>query len=86
MNITVLGAGSWGTTLAILLAEKGHRVVLWSHNPEKAARLAIDRENKDYLPNAPFPESLSISSDILDASGGKEIIVVATPHKKCAKL
>ncbi len=82
MNITVLGAGSWGTTLAILLAEKGYAVTLWSHNPEKAARLAADRENKEYLPNAPFPQSLSISSDILDASGGKEIIVVATPAQK----
>ncbi len=79
MNITVLGAGSWGTTLAILLAEKGHRVVLWSHNPEKAMRLAAERENKEYLPNAPFPELLTMSSDILEASSGKELIVVATP-------
>jgi glycerol-3-phosphate dehydrogenase (NAD(P)+) len=82
MNITVLGAGSWGTTLAILLAEKGHRVVLWSHNPKKAARLATDRENKEYLPGAPFPESLSVCSDILEAAHGNELIVVATPAQK----
>ncbi len=82
MNITVLGAGSWGTTLAILLAEKEHRVVLWSHNPEKAACLAAERENKEYLPNAPFPDSLSVCSDILEAASGKEIIVVATPAQK----
>ncbi len=82
MNITVLGAGSWGTTLAILLAEKGHRVVLWSHNPEKAARLASERENKEYLPNAPFPEFLSVSSDILEAASGRELIVIATPAQK----
>lgn len=82
MNITVLGAGSWGTTLAILLAEKGHRVVLWSHNPEKAMRLATERENKEYLPNAPFPELLSVSSDVLGAASGKDLIVVATPAQQ----
>ncbi len=82
MNIAVLGAGSWGTTLAILLSEKGHRVVLWSHNPEKAARLAAERENKEYLPNAPFPPLLSVSADIIDAARDKDLIVVATPAQK----
>lgn len=79
MNITVLGAGSWGTTLAILLAEKGHRVALWSHNPEKAKRLEAERENREYLPNAPFPETLCVTADLLDAAREKEMIVVATP-------
>ncbi|MCS6988596.1 MAG: NAD(P)H-dependent glycerol-3-phosphate dehydrogenase [Chloroherpetonaceae bacterium] len=82
MNVAVLGAGSWGTTLAILLAEKGHRVALWSHNPEKAKRLEAERENKEYLPNAPFPPNLCVTADILDAAREKEMLVVATPAQK----
>jgi len=49
-KIAVLGAGSWGTALAILAARNGCRTLLWGHNPEHMAALAQDRENKRYLP------------------------------------
>ena len=54
-QIAVIGAGAWGTTLAIRLAEAGRAVVLWAHTPGAAAELASDRQNRRYLPDAAFP-------------------------------
>lgn len=56
--ISVLGAGSYGTALAIALARNGHRTLLWSHRPEQVATLAAERCNKVFLPDAVFPDSL----------------------------
>ena len=57
MNVTVVGSGGWGTALAIHLCKNGHRVTLWSHNPEKAAALAATRRNP-MLPGVPLPPEL----------------------------
>jgi len=61
-NITVLGAGAWGTAVAIALAAR-HDVLLWGRNPEQMARSAAARDNTDYLPGFPFPDSLQVSAD-----------------------
>lgn len=61
-NITVLGAGAWGTAVAIALAAR-HDVLLWGRNPAQMARSAAARENTDYLPGFPFPEGLQVSAD-----------------------
>ena len=53
-NITVLGAGSWGTALALQLARNAHQVTLWAHRREHAAALTENRENRRYLPRS-FP-------------------------------
>ena len=63
-TIAVLGAGSWGTALAMLLAQNKHRVNLWSHTAEHAALMQKSRENKRYLAGLTFPEKLNISSDL----------------------
>ena len=60
-KIAVLGAGSWGTALAILAARNGCRTLLWGHTPEHMAALSQDRENKRYLPGLVFPENLTVS-------------------------
>ncbi len=75
--MTVLGAGSYGTALAISLARNGANVVLWGHEPEHIAQLEIDRENKAFLPGVNFPESLILSAD-LDASlqASSDVLVV----------
>ncbi len=78
ISIAVLGAGSWGTTLAILLAEKGHKVFLWAHRKEFADELNRLHENKRYLSGITIPESVQISSDIHHAAEA-EMVVVATP-------
>jgi glycerol-3-phosphate dehydrogenase (NAD(P)+) len=82
MKISVLGAGSWGTTLAILLAGNGHAVTLWSHRPEKVSKMLADRENKEYLPNAKFPDALEVSADLIGSVRGREILVISTPAQK----
>jgi glycerol-3-phosphate dehydrogenase (NAD(P)+) len=63
-EIVVLGAGSWGTALAILLARNGHAVRLWGHNAERLAHCERERENTAYLPGAHFPDLLHTDADL----------------------
>jgi len=79
MNIAVLGAGGWGTTLAILLSKNGFNVTLWEFNPEYAKTLKEYRENFYYLPKIKIPLSISITNDLEAAVHGKNLIVIATP-------
>ena len=65
--VTVLGAGSYGTALAIALARNGHKTYLWGHQPEAMAKLASERMNQTFLPDIPFPEALEIESDLAQA-------------------
>lgn len=81
MNIAVLGAGSWGTTLAILLAKKGYEVRLWAHRPEFAATLAAERENRRYLKGVPFPETLTIVDHLRDLVSWAAMVVTAVPSQ-----
>jgi len=74
MNITILGAGAWGTALAITLAER-HRVLLWGRNEATMRDAAARRENTAYLPGFPLPDSLTLGAD-LDAAAAH----VAAPH------
>jgi len=67
-NITVLGAGAWGTAVAIALAAR-HDVLLWGRNPNQMARSAAARDNTDYLPGFPFPEGLRVTADFEAAIG-----------------
>ena len=55
-DIVVVGAGSWGTALAIQFARSGHRTLLWGREDDHLDRLQEDRENQHYLPGAPFPD------------------------------
>ena len=74
----ILGAGGWGTALAILWARQGNEIVLWGHNPERAEQLRSTRENADYLPGVTLPESVAITSDLSQAAAA-ELIVFVTP-------
>ena len=62
INMTVIAAGSYGTSLAISLARNGANIILWGHDPDHMARLEHDRANHAFLPNIDFPESLIIFS------------------------
>ena len=81
MNIAVLGAGSWGTTLAVLLAKKGHEVRQWAHRPKFAATLSRERENSRYLKGVPFPERLQIAPYLEELVSWSEMIVTAVPSQ-----
>jgi len=78
-KIAVIGAGSWGTALAILLAGKNYPVQLWGHRQEHVECLIRDRENKKYLPDSPFPAALQPVSDLKAAVDGGPYIVMAVP-------
>jgi glycerol-3-phosphate dehydrogenase (NAD(P)+) len=77
--IAVLGAGSWGTALAILLSGNGHRVRLWGHLPEEIAALIRDRENKQYLPGVEFPPTLYPETNLHQALEHASEILIAVP-------
>ncbi|MCA1805560.1 MAG: NAD(P)-dependent glycerol-3-phosphate dehydrogenase [Xanthomonadaceae bacterium] len=82
----VLGAGSWGTALAILLARQGHPVHLWGHMQADIDHLVRDRANERYLPGIPFPASLQCSADLGAALEGATLILVAVPSHAFATV
>lgn len=80
-SITILGAGSWGTALAILLAKNGHRVLLWGRSKEKMNTMQQAGENSFFLPGIAFPESLNVTSDLEYAVlQSEELLVVVPSH------
>jgi len=79
-TIAVLGAGSWGTALAIELGSH-QPVTLWGHTEEEVERLSRDRENRHYLPGIPFPTGLQVTSDLQKAIADvAEVLVVVPSH------
>lgn len=78
-KIAVLGAGSWGTALAIQFARAGSATTLWGRDPQHLGDLARDRHNARYLPDAPFPELLTTDSDLARVLAGHADIIVAVP-------
>jgi glycerol-3-phosphate dehydrogenase (NAD(P)+) len=77
----VLGAGSWGTALAIQFARAGHPAVLWGRDPTHVAKLASARRNERYLPDAPFPRGLEVTSDLRAAVERAEDTLVVVPSQ-----
>ena len=78
-TFAVLGAGSWGTALAMLLADNGHRTTLWAHTSASAAALQRDRSNERYLPGIPFPPSLMISDNLSSVLPAADIVLLVVP-------
>lgn len=78
-KISILGAGSWGTALAILAARNGYQTLLWGHQPDHIAALKQQRENVRYLPGQAFPEKLSVTDDLTIAAGFSNLILLAVP-------
>ncbi len=77
--ISVLGAGSWGTALAIQFARTGHDVLLWARDSAQAAGMAANGENERYLPGAPFPPSLTVDGDLGHAVNGADDLLIVVP-------
>lgn len=78
MNLAVLGAGAWGTALAIVQSER-HRVCLWSRDPAQAAQLHTERENVRYLPGVSLPDELAVTANLSEALAGAELVLAAMP-------
>ncbi|EPH2853152.1 NAD(P)H-dependent glycerol-3-phosphate dehydrogenase [Serratia nevei] len=80
-SMTVIGAGSYGTALAITLARNGHSVVLWGHNPAQIQTLQQDRCNQAFLPDVPFPDTLLLEADLARAlAASRDVLVVVPSH------
>ena len=79
MKVTVLGAGSWGTTVAALLCRRDHQVLLWARNPDVAAEIDEQRSNAAYLPDSRLPARLRATADLERASRHADLLVVGVP-------
>jgi glycerol-3-phosphate dehydrogenase (NAD(P)+) len=77
--VVVLGAGSWGTALAIQFARAGRRVFLWGRDPADLAQLSSERVNRRYLPDAFFPTALTVEPNLQHALANCQDILVAVP-------
>ena len=80
-RVAVLGAGSWGTTLAIHLAGAGHEPCLWGNDRADLARLEADRENRKFLPGIALPPGVKVRAELEDALGGADFVLYAVPSQ-----
>lgn len=80
-RVSVIGAGSWGTTLAWLLANNGHEVKLWARDPEHAAEVARQRRNGRYLPDLRLPDTITLTSRLDEALAGSPVAFAAVPAR-----
>jgi glycerol-3-phosphate dehydrogenase (NAD(P)+) len=78
-DIAVVGAGSYGSCLAMLFGRAGHRVSLWCRNPETADSMERTRANEGYLPGHTLPDTITVTSDLEAAVSGKQFVVGVTP-------
>ncbi|OON38442.1 glycerol-3-phosphate dehydrogenase [Izhakiella australiensis] len=80
-SISVIGAGSYGTALAITLARNGQPVTLWGHNPAHLAQLEADRSNQAFLPDVPFPDTLKLDASLANTiAASRDLLVVVPSH------
>ena len=88
-TIGIVGAGSWGTALAVLLANNGHDVTVWSYNSSEILELSHSFENKRKLPGVIIPSSVRFTDDVAFAVKNKDVVITAVPSihiKNTAKL
>ncbi|HLQ28705.1 MAG TPA: NAD(P)H-dependent glycerol-3-phosphate dehydrogenase [Ktedonobacteraceae bacterium] len=82
VSVGVIGSGAWGTTLALLLANKGISTTLWEHHPARAIDMQQRRENIDFLPGLHFPDRLHVTSHIPEAVERKDMLILVTPSQR----
>ncbi|MFM2244474.1 MAG: hypothetical protein RL071_548 [Pseudomonadota bacterium] len=81
MRAAVIGAGSWGTALAIQLCRAGHEVHQWDHRADRAAQVQAARENRQYLPGLRLPDALTVTGDLAAALRGAGLVVEVVPSQ-----
>ena len=85
-KVSILGAGSWGTALAVHLARKGINPLLWSHRKEQAEEISETRKNTDYLPEILLPDNIEVNNDLERSVRGQEIVISAVPSHAFADV
>ena len=78
-RVAVLGAGAWGTALALHISRNGHPVCLWAHHAEHAEAMNAERHNPRFLPEIRFPDKLTASGDLAEAMAEADIVLVVVP-------
>ncbi|MET0929472.1 MAG: NAD(P)H-dependent glycerol-3-phosphate dehydrogenase [Aeromicrobium sp.] len=78
----VMGAGSWGTAFAMVLADAGNDVRLWGRRPELCDTINSTHQNSEYLPGIELPDAISATSDPAEALAGAEVVVLAVPSQQ----
>jgi glycerol-3-phosphate dehydrogenase (NAD(P)+) len=86
VRFALLGAGSWGTALAVQLARSGHSVRLWARDAAIATEITLRRRNTRYLPEVPLPEAIQAESELATALADAETVIVAIPSQFCASV
>ncbi|GAA2752873.1 NAD(P)H-dependent glycerol-3-phosphate dehydrogenase [Amnibacterium kyonggiense] len=86
MRVAVLGAGSWGTVFAKVLADSGNDVVLWARRPKVAQAIEHRRRNDDYLPGVLLPAGIEATSDLPRALRGAEVVFLSVPSQSLRGL
>ncbi len=86
LRFSVLGAGSWGTALAMHLSRMGAPTTLWARDPDAVADMASRRENAEYLPGLKFPDALSLSDDLSETVRGADVLLLVCPSHAFAEL
>lgn len=78
-KVSVIGAGSWGSALAVLLANNGHEVTLWTHDPHEIEMLSTKREQVEKLPGVKLSDNIMIEADLKTALTDEDVVVMAVP-------
>lgn len=78
-DVSIIGAGSWGTALSLLLHKNGHNVTIWSIVKEEIEMLEREHEHKDKLPGVKLPEDMKFTTDLEGAITGRDVLVLAVP-------
>lgn len=81
MKVSVLGAGSWGTAIALQLARAGHEVCLWNRSQERVDDMCRERRNTRYLPDYPFPDSIHPTASLEEAIKDSKLVVFVVPSQ-----
>lgn len=78
-NVGVIGAGSWGTALSVLLSDNGHQITIWSIDADEVKMLDEKREHTKKLPGVKLSDGMVITGDLEEAVRGKDFLVLAVP-------
>lgn len=82
-RISIIGAGGWGTALALSLANQGHAVTLWAYEREVAEEIRSRHENSLFLPKFKLPENIAATNDLAEALAGAEVVLLVMPSHVC---
>jgi len=85
-NLAIIGAGSYGTALALVAARSHHHIKLWAHDPEVAKLLQTNRENQVYLPGFALPDNIEPMHDLQEALREAELVITAVPSHVCREV